>query len=503
MTNLTDMTFMTNIFFSTLKKNECMSQKKKENEISRRYFIRNTAIVGSSFFIVPRHVLGRGFIAPSDKLNIAGIGAGGKGEDDLFQFSKSPNVNIVAMCDVDDRQAKKSRERFPNAKYYKDFREMLAKEKNNIDACSISTPDNCHAVATLAAMQLGKHVYTQKPLTHDIYEARILAQAAKKYKVITQMGNQGGSGEGVRKAKEMIDAGMIGKVHTVQCWTNRPVWPQGIPTPTGKFDIPSELDWNLWIGPAKMIDYNPTYLPFNWRGWWAFGTGALGDMACHIMDPVFRCLPIDYPTEVECSLATIWKAMWDDTMNPDSCPPSSIIHLTYPRKEGKGDIKVSWYDGGLLPPKPDELLPGEAFGNWDGGVLFIGRKGKLLLDCYGANPRLLPTKLMQEKKMPKEKIKRVPEGHYIQWVNACIAGYGKGETSSPFEYAGPFTESILMGNLAIRSYMMRNPNGKGWEDKYLGRKKLLWDAQNMKITNFDEANQFVKREYRDGWSLSL
>lgn len=478
-------------------------EKKEKNKISRREFVRNTAIAGGAFFIVPRHVLGRGFIAPSDKLNIAGIGVGGKGESDLFEFSKSPNANIVALCDVDDRQTKKSRERFPNAKYYKDFREMLAKEKNNIDACSISTPDNIHAIATLSAMQLGKHVYTQKPLTHDIYEARTLAQAAKKYKVITQMGNQGGSGDGVRKGKEMVDAGLIGEVYQVDCWTNRPVWPQGIPTPTGHYDIPPELNWDLWIGPAKMIDYNPAYLPFNWRGWWAFGTGALGDMACHIMDPVFRCLPIDFPSDVECSIAQIWKVMWDDTMNPDSCPPASIIHLTYPRKDGKGNIKVSWYDGGLLPQKPDELLPGEAFGNWDGGVLFTGTKGKLMFDCYGANPRLLPTKLMNETTMPPEKIKRVPEGHYVQWVNACIAGYGKGETSSPFEYAGPFTESILMGNLAIRSYMMRNPNGKGWEDKYLGRKKLLWDAQNMKITNFDEANQFVKRNYREGWSLNL
>lgn len=480
-----------------------MSRNKKNSNISRRKFIRNAAIVGGSYFIVPRHVLGRGFIAPSDKLNIAGIGAGGKGEDDLAQFSKSPNVNIVALCDVDDRQSVKSRQRFPKAKYYKDFREMLEKEKNNIDACSISTPDNTHAVATLAAMQLGKHVYTQKPLTHDIYESRILAQAAKKYKVITQMGNQGGSGDGVRKTKEMIDAGMIGDVKSVQCWTNRPVWPQGIPTPTGKFDIPSALNWDLWIGPAKMIDYNPAYLPFNWRGWWAFGTGALGDMACHIMDPAFRCLPIDYPNEVECSIATIWRAMWDDTMNPDSCPPSSIIHLNYPRKDGKGNIKVSWYDGGLLPERPDELKPGEAFGNWDGGLLFIGDKGKLLVDCYGANPRLLPTILMKEKTMPPETIKRVPEGHYLQWVNACIAGYGKGETSSPFEYAGPFAESILMGNLAIRSYMMRNPKGKGWDDKYLGRKKLLWDAKNMKITNFDEANEFVRRNYREGWTLTL
>lgn len=480
-----------------------MSPIKKNMSLSRRQLIRNAAILGTGFFIVPRHVLGRGFIAPSDKLNIAGIGVGGKGESDLREFAKSPLVNIVALCDVDDRQAKKAREAYPKAPYYRDFREMLAKEKNNIDACSISTPDNTHAVATLAAMQLGKHVYTQKPLTHDIYEARILAQAASKYKVVTQMGNQGGSGNGVRKAKEIYDAGMLGTVTEAHAWTNRPVWPQGVATPTGKFEVPSELSWDLWLGPAKYIDYNPAYLPFNWRGWWAFGTGALGDMACHIMDPIFRILPIDYPSSAECSVGIVWKEMWNDTQNIDACPPSSIIHLNYPRKDGKGNIKVSWHDGGLLPDRPDELLPGEPFGNWDGGVLLVGTKGKMLMDCYGENPRLLPTKLMKEKTMPKEKIKRVPEGHYLQWVNACIAGYGNATTSSPFEYAGPFTESILMGNLAIRSWLMKNPKLKGWDDKYLGRKELLWDAKNMKVTNFDEANQFVKREYRDGYSMQL
>lgn len=480
-----------------------MTPVKKGSALSRKDFIKNTAIVGGAFFIVPRHVLGRGYIAPSDKLNIAGIGVGGKGAGDLAEFFKSPRVNIVALCDVDDREAAGSRKKFPNASYYQDFREMLEKEKNTIDACSISTPDHTHAVATLAAMQLGKHVYTQKPLTHDIYEARILAEAAKKYKMVTQMGNQGGSGDGVRKAKEMVDAGMIGEVYEAQAWTNRPVWPQGKASPTGKFDIPKELNWDLWLGTAGHIDYNPAYLPFNWRGWWAFGTGALGDMACHILDPVFRILPIDYPESAECSVGTVWKEMWNDAQNTDACPPASIIHLSYPKKKGKGKIKLSWYDGGLLPARPDELLPGEAFGNWDGGLLFIGTKGKLLFDCYGANPRLLPTRLMKEKQMPREKIKRVPEGHYLQWVNACIAGYGNAETSSPFEYAGPFTESVLMGNLAIRSWLMKNPNLKGWDDKYLGRKKLIWDAKNMKVTNFDEANQFVKREYRDGWSLTL
>ena len=483
-----------------------MSQKlKSKSKGSRRKFLRNASLAAAGYFIVPRHVLGKGFVAPSDKLNIAGIGAGGKGESDLASFAKNPNVNIVALVDVDDRQAVKSRQNFPKAKYYKDFREMLAKEKNNIDACSISTPDHTHAVATLAAMQLGKHVYTQKPLTHDIYEARILAQAAKKYKVVTQMGNQGGSGDGVRRMKELYDAGLIGDIVEAQAWTNRPIWPQGIAKPTGNYSVPSELDWNLWLGTAPKEDYNPAYLPFNWRGWWNYGTGALGDMACHIMDPIYRILPIDYPSSAECSIANQYAPGMNQPANYiDSCPVASIIHLEYPRKDKKGTLKVSWYDGGLLPKRPDELAPEEEFGNWDGGVLFIGTKGKLLADCYGANPRLLPLSKNDSAKAVKETIKRVPEGHYLQWVNACLAGYGKGETSSNFEYAGPFTESILMGNLAIRSALYQDPSVSGWgKNSFTGRKKLLWDAKNMKVTNFDEANQFVKREYRDGWSLDL
>ena len=239
-------------------------QQKKTDGSSRRAFIKTSSLAASAFFIVPRHVLGKGFVAPSDKLNIAGIGVGGKGKSDLANFAKSPNVNIVALCDVDDRQAVASRTSFPNAKYYKDFRDMLKKEDKSIDAVSISTPDNTHAVATLAAMQMGKHVYTQKPLTHDIYEARILGQAAKKYKVITQMGNQGGSGNGVRRMKEIYDSGVIGKVDRVICWTNRPVWPQAVPTDNVD-PIPKELDFDLWLGPSAKVGYNKAYLPWNWR----------------------------------------------------------------------------------------------------------------------------------------------------------------------------------------------------------------------------------------------
>lgn len=482
-----------------------MEEKKiKLDSSSRREFIKASSVAATSFFIVPRHVLGKGFIAPSDKLNIAGIGVGGKGKSDLASFAASPYVNIVALCDVDDRQAVESRTKFPKAPYYRDFREMLAKENKNIDACSISTPDNTHAVATLAAMQLGKHVYTQKPLTHDIFEARILGQAAKKYKVVTQMGNQGGSGNGVRRMKEIYDSGIIGEVHKVLAWTNRPVWPQALPTDK-TFEVPKELDYDLWLGPAKKVPYNEALLPWNWRGWWPYGTGALGDMACHIMDPVYRILPIDYPISVECSVAGTWTfTLRPQDDNPDWTPFSSSIHLDYPRKDGKGNIKVSWYDGGILPELPEELLPGESFGNSDGGVLFIGSKGKLMADCYGAKPRLLPLKANETLNIP-ETIARVPdENHYLQWVNACIAGYGKGVTSSPFEYAAPFTESILVGNLALRSWMLRdNPTAKRSVDRYNGRKKLFYDAPNMKITNYEPANQFVKREYREGWSLNL
>lgn len=483
-----------------------MTKKTLKGRNDRRHFIKNAGFAATSFMIVPRHVLGKGFVAPSDKLNIAGIGVGGKGTSDLASFAESKQVNIVALCDVDDREAKKSRESFPKAPYYHDFRIMLEKEGDTIDAVSVSTPDHMHAVAAYAAMERGKHVYVQKPLTHDIYEARILTQAAKKFKVVTQMGNQGGSGDGVRKMKEMVDAGMVGDVHTVSCWTNRPIWPQALATPTEKQAIPTEVQWDLWLGTAPYRDYHSAYMPWNWRGWSDFGTGALGDMACHIMDPVYRILPILYPSEVECSVAGLYLDKFKELEYPDSFPGSSIIHLKYPRTDGKGTIKVSWMDGGLLPARPEGLLPDEELGNWDGGVIFEGDKGTIMADCYGANPRLVPTSRMSEEEMPKETIARVPEGHYLQWVNACIAGYGNAETSSSFDYAGPFTESLLIGNLAINSFNIKNPDIKDdnfWSgaNRYLGRKTLLWDAENMRITNFEQANQFVRRNYRNGYSL--
>lgn len=457
--------------------------------------------MAAGFYIVPRHVLGGvGFTAPSDRLRVAGIGAGGKGESDLNEFFKSGKADIAFLCDVDDRSAKNSRTRFPKAKYYKDYREMLEKEKKNIDAVTVSTPDHMHAVAALAAMQMGKHVYVQKPLTHDIYEARILTQAADKYKVVTQMGNQGASGDGVRQMQEWYNAGLIGDAHDIYVWTNRPVWPQGFGKPKNTAPVPKELDWNLWLGTAPWEEFKEGYAPFNWRGYWSFGTGALGDMGCHLIDPAFKTVGLGYPSEVECSVGAIYEKMWTASYYPDSCPASSSIIVHFPGKDGKPPVKLHWTDGGIRPERPDELGPDEVMGDEDGsgGVIIEGSKGKMMCGTYGSNPRLLPTSKMTGVNVPKT-LARVPEGHYVQWVNACIAGYGKNKLSSSFDYAGPLTETILMGNLALRSWNIKGPNGQG----YPGRKRLVWDAPNMKITNFDEANQFVKRQYREGWKLEM
>jgi predicted dehydrogenase len=477
---------------------------KIKNDKSRREFLKNGSLAAAGFFIIPRHVLGRGFVAPSDKLNIAGIGAGGKGESDLFEFSKSPNANIAFLCDVDDRQITKSLSRFPKAIRYYDFRDMLEKEHSSIDAVSVSVPDNCHAVAALAAMQLGKHVYVQKPLTHDIYEARMLTEAAKRYKVVTQMGNQGASGDGVRTMQEWYRAGIIGDATDIQIWTNRPIWPQGLGTPKSTDPVPPELKWDLWLGPAQEESYHKEYVPFSWRGFWAFGTGALGDMGCHLIDPAFKTVGLLYPNAVECSQVSIFEKAWTPEYFPESCPAASSVILNFPGKDGKPDVKLHWMDGGIIPQRPEELGADEQFGdNGGGGVLIIGTKGKIMCETYGNKPQLLPTSKTKEVNIPQT-ITRVPEGHYVQWINACLAGYGQKELSSPFEYAGPLTETILMGNLALRSWNVRaaktgsgNSGRNQWS--YSGRKKLIWDAPNMKITNFDEANQFVKREYRKGW----
>jgi predicted dehydrogenase len=480
-----------------------MTEEKKDG-FSRRKFIKNTGIAAAGFMILPRHVLGgKGFIAPSDRLTIASIGVGGKGESDIANFFKSGKADIAFLCDVDERRAATSRKNFPKAKFYKDWREMLDKESKHFDAVSVSTPDHTHAVATLAAMQLGKHVYVQKPLTHDVFEARALTEAAKRYKVVTQMGNQGASGDGVRQLMEWYNAGVIGDVHTVYCWTDRPVWPQGIPWPANPAPVPKELDWNLWLGTAPYKDYIEKLVPFNWRGWWDYGTGALGDMGCHIVEPAFRVLDLGYIDSVQASVGSVYVDEFKRGYFPESCPPSSHVTIKFPKtKKTKGPVEVHWMDGGIQPERPAELGANETFGDGGNGVLFIGTKGKMMCSTYAENPRLLPTKRTDEVKV-KQTYARVPNGangHYAQWVEGAIAGYGKTELSSPFEIAGPLTEALLMANLAIRGNDIRVPRSTGNGFNYPGRYiELLWDNKNMKVSNFDAVNQFVKREYRTGY----
>lgn len=484
-----------------------MGQTKKTDP-SRRKFLQTGAVAAlGSFFIVPRHVLGKGFLAPSDKLNIAGIGVAGKGFSDVNNAYNNGGNNIVALCDVDWAMAKDQFEKHPKAKRYKDFRQMLEKEAKHIDAITISTADHTHAVATLAAMQLGKHVYVQKPLTHNIYEARYLTEAARKYKVVTQMGNQGASNPGQQQMVKWFKDGLIGTAHTVHVWTNRPVWPQGIPVPQPKGQVPDTLDWELWLGPATKVGYTPAYHPFKWRGWWNFGTGALGDMGCHLIDPAYRVLGLGYPTEVEGSMGAVFIKDWSPEYIPEGCPPSAHVRMKFPATAtNKSEVTMTWSDGGLRPFRP-EAVPAEAvLSESDGanGVFIVGNKGVITCGTYGANPKLFLNngKVIEHKSEPIA----APEwGHNLAWQEACKAGFNSAKhkaLTSSFDYAGPLTETVLMGNLAIRSYDIRVPKADGKGFTYPGRKKLLWDGKNTKITNFDAANQFVKRDYQNGWKLS-
>ena len=480
----------------------------EKHTASRRDFLKKGALAAvGSFFIVPRHVLGKGFIAPSDKLNIAGIGVAGKGFSDVNNAYNNGANNIVALCDVDWNLAKEQFAKHPKAKRYKDFREMLEKERKNIDAVTISTADHTHAVATLAAMQLGKHVYVQKPLTHNIQEARLLTEAARKYKVVTQMGNQGASNPGQKQMMQWFNDGVVGDVHTVHVWTNRPVWPQGIPVPQPTGQIPDTLDWDLWMGPASKVGYTPAYHPFKWRGWWNFGTGALGDMGCHLIDPPYRVLGLGYPSEVEASVGSVFIKDWTPEYIPEGCPPSSHVQLKFPANDkNKSEIVMTWSDGGIRSFRPD-IIPADAeLAEKDGsnGVFMVGTKGVINCATYGDNPKVF----LNNGTVINSNLNKVnaPEwGHNLAGQEACKEGFGKAKhkaLTSPFEYAGPLTETVLMGNLAIRSYNLRNSTADGKNFTYPGRKKLLWDGPKMRITNFEEANQFVKRDYQNGWKLA-
>ncbi|PSR14047.1 MAG: oxidoreductase [Bacteroidetes bacterium] len=483
---------------------------KSKKSTSRREFIRAGALA-SSFFIVPRHVLGGvGYTAPSDQLVLAAIGAGGKGRSDILHASVNGRERVVALCDVDfSGSAAASVKQFPDAKLYADFRVMLEQEKD-IDAVTISTPDHVHGPAAAFAMARGKHVYVQKPLTHNIREARLLTEMARTQKVVTQMGNQGASNPLLQLVQQWVDSGQIGKISKVQVWTNRPVWPQGIamaaPDASQK---PADLNWDLWLGPVPERPYTPNLHPFNWRGWWDYGTGALGDMGCHLIDIPFRTLGLKYPTSAECSIGAIYSRMWNADYYPEGCPVSSFVTLQFGVTEkSQSPIELTWSDGGIRPSHPDLIPADDDMGGpgSENGVLLIGEKGIIATNVNDSSP-LMPKLYLNDGTVvigPQTEDNLEPEyGHHRQWVDACKTGFGSKEhqaLTSSFDYAGPMTETVLMGNLAIRSYLLRRENAAGDMDFY-ARKKLLWDGENMRITNLAEANQFVGRQYRAGWEM--
>jgi len=451
---------------------------------TRREFLRNTTYAGAGLWVLGSAGCG-GFlmgprprrISPNEKMHVAGIGVGGKGGGDIK--AASVGNNIVALCDVDFHRAAEagSFKAFPKAKKYKDFRKMLDEMGRQIDAVTVSTPDHQHAVAAMMAMKMGKHVFCQKPLTHDVYEARALTEAARKYGVVTQMGNQGTSKDGLREAVEVVQSGAIGPVREVHVWTNRPIWPQGIGRPKGTLPVPAHLNWDLWLGTAPERPYHKGYHPFTWRGWWDFGTGALGDMACHTANMAFMALKLGYPMSVE--------AETSDDINDETYPTWSIIRYEFPARGEMPPVKWVWYDGGKnKPAKATEAIEKHARGHKipGSGSLLVGDKGTLFSPSdYGAAYKLLPEKDFDGYKPPTPTLPRVHGKHDVEWVKACK---GEGKPMSNFDYAGPLTETVVLGCVAMRA-----------------GEKILWDGKRMKVTNCPKANNYLRREYRKGWSL--
>ena len=471
-----------------------------KQHLSRRHFVGTVATSALAFTVVPRHVLGGpGYQAPSDTLNVAAIGAGGMGASNM---SRLTSENIVAICDVDwnrvdqsmrDREGniRQSRvalkEAYEKAKRYDDFREMLDKQKD-IDAVIVATPDHVHAAAANMAMKMGKHVYVQKPLTWSVHEARTLSKTAQQTGVVTQMGNQGHSSDDARRINEWIQAGVIGPVRQVHVWTNRPIWPQGIPRPEASMEVPKKLNWDLWLGPAPRVPYHEAYCPFAWRGWIDYGTGALGDMGAHLVDHPYWALDLSYPTTIEATSSPFGMEQIGEGRNnrrPVSHPLASVVHYEFPAKGMLPPVYMTWYDGGLMPKRP-HVLPEDVPLDRGGGVMFVGEKGILMHETYGGNPRMYPESLMEEYADTPQTYRRIEGGrggHEMNWVNACK---GTDEASSPLEYAARLTETMLLGVVALRT-------GPGV--------KIHYDADQMKITNVAEANQYLHREYREGWSL--
>ncbi len=448
---------------------------------SRRKFLSAAGAAAFSFTIVPRHVLGGpGQTPPSERLNIAGIGAGGMGGGDI-QTVANLGANVVALCDVDDVRGAGVFNKYSSARRYKDFRVMLDKEAQNIDAVKVGTPDHIHAVASMAAIRAGKHVYCQKPLTHTLFECRELTKAARAAGVMTSMGNQGHATDGSRLTNEWIQAGIIGEVREVYVWSDRAGkhWKQGLGRPTETPPVPTTLDWDLWLGPVRERPYNPAYAPFSWRGWWDFGTGALGDMGCHIIDHPVWALKLGAPTAVESTVTHDGTVLAGNKLNFETFPVAATIYYEFPARGNLPAVKMTWFDGGLMPPTPAEMLPGQKLP--DNGVLYIGSKGKMYHGSHGGLPQLLPASLHEQANMVPKTMERSP-GHYEEWVRACKGGK---KPVDNFDYAGPMTETVLLGVLAMRAPGTR----------------LEWDSENLKVKNVPEINQYTHIEYRKGWTL--
>ncbi len=485
----------------------------KNNKLSRRNFIGTTTAAVAGFSIVPsRAVAGLGHIAPSDKLNIAGIGIGGKGGVNLRNMA---GQNIVALCDVDWDFAKPVFETFPKAGKWKDFREMLDKQKD-IDAVVIATPDHSHAIQSMMAMQLGKHVYCQKPLTHTVWEARQLTEAARKYGVATQMGNEGHSNDQVREVAELIHAGVIGDVYEVHVTTDRPIWPQGINRPAEVHKVPKNLDWDLFLGGAPYRPYNEAYHPFSWRAWWDFGTGALGDMGCHVLDAPYYALNLGYPVKIQSSSTLV---------NTESAPQASQVEYTFPARENlpycaMPELKLVWYDGGLTPERTPDLPGGISLSNIN---LYIGTKGKLISGIYGSGYKVL----LDDYNTPPRSIERVPDHelgggrHEMDWVRACKEEKdNRKEACASFGFSGPFSEMVLTGNLAIRLQNLKRElewDGEQMEFRNIGtddklelvterlykKEKLApsFKTNHREVNALEFAREMIRPSYRDGWGL--
>ncbi|REL38989.1 gfo/Idh/MocA family oxidoreductase [Rhodohalobacter sp. SW132] len=487
--------------------------------ITRRDFLGKTAAAAAGISILPSYVVsGLGHKMPSDKLNIACVGVGGRGFGVIRQVEETEN--IVALCDVDWRYSQEAFDHYPDAQKFWDWRKMFDEMGDDIDAVVVATSDHTHATIAAHAMTMGKHVYVEKPLTHTVYESRLLTKLAEEYKVATQMGDQGASGEGINLITEWVQSGLIGDVTKIESFTNRPIWLQGQNPPEGEQAVPDTLDWDLFVGPAQMRPYNEIYTPWNFRGWWDFGTGALGDMACHILHAPFKALELGYPTKVQGSSTLLLK---------DSAPTAQKVRLTYPERESSfghlPEVDIYWYDGGIKPMKPEGWPEGRNMNHRGGGVLFHGTKDTLVHGCYGSDPWLLSGNEPSVQKTERRVQVGETEGesaHVKDWARACKESpESRTECKSSFGQSGPFNEMVVMGVLAVR---LQNLN-----------KELEWDGEKMEFTNISDteelsivlkdefrmedgnpsfsqqrtdpinaaefANSLIKTEYREGWTL--